>query len=1252
MSVDRWAWAEGRERLPWWQQALMLPGDTLGSLGTVKDIAADATLRPALGLATAGTTTLENILDQMRGMQGRQPLPGDWSPSGLAAYQRARFEQAGPVPQFLGETVVDPLTYVGGPLRMAATGAARALPAASRPLQAVARADEAYERLTAEIPGRAMGTLGDLIKRTEIGQQALRGSKTAILSRQVDDLFNAFRELRTQDDGYYENFLKIVTGAGRRAMDTTGMPKAQAQGWQTLEERIAAIDNPAHKFVASNIYENVRKEKEALSASIDPMVRALRANPAATRDEYDAIYQMRHNRIMDLQESLDESLTLLEKRDWSPVESLFQANPQVRDRLSQNIDDALTKIKERYDYQRLVMGAANPNAQAQALQQIKQVDRSRINQIFQQNINDPDALAEALSQYRNTFRRRTAYSSANDLFGISQGWKNDPLMQSIAGFTDEATEAGMAMMTKAYGDLRDAGLQVLPEYMTRVSDQAANTLRNSEQHISQALTAVAAARRNIMRTAAPFLDQMTPEEQALATGSMDDLVRLMSAYGADPIVLGKIKKDAARFTTDDILDESKTYDLIQHHIVGRYADALGIKRVPSWYSTAVSSWKELSLLSLSYNVANLATGLFLSAKSGVRPGAVMQSLFRNLRAAGPNFKDALLHGQLSIQPVSGDVAPLMRAYGRVDQNGDILRSGAWARMAGHGGEIAVNQDARRTALGRVNPLLRAGIGGGLFGGASLMAEGDDPGQAGLLAGVGAAAGLASPRFAAVNRALSQVIESALRDTAAYTAIAERHGSITQGMGEFISGIATKGNKADLGQWFAAINGETSPELLRRAAITRGFSEQEANQLAGQWSGLIRSSEQAGEALSTKINFDYEDVPNITEWLRSSGVMPFVTWQTKALPIFAGILLSNPRYFVLVDEYRRATEADRQARGLTGRVQDRMEVPLTDPISDALFGRPGSAFLNPLAALIPIMDALPGDRESYAQTGQDRLLEVARQFGLGISPLVQYPLSAAGVLEEQPGNIVRTTAYAEAATGVNPEAPLKEAQRRVRRAVGAETSRPITDSPSRDAAIRNRIDEMFAEEGYTGPTSGAYLAAKDNPDSEIWQLAKEDVDRERTSRTLIGAALPVRPSFVSRTEQDIRAAKVRAGTTGDQIQALLQTPPTGEELNAADRALRQAGEREITPEMRAEQAVKMRLSARFQAGEKSQPLSPLLTNNASTQDDREARAWAKYNEFSKRVKRMRGNAKSAATKRFMQQNPDVAAVLAEARATAF
>ena len=159
------------------------------------------------------------------------------------------------------------------------------------------------------------------------------------------------------------------------------------------------------------------------------------------------------------------------------------------------------------------------------------------------------------------------------------------------------------------------------------------------------------------------------------------------------------------------------------------------------------------------------------------------------------------------------------------------------------------------------------------------------------------------------------------------------------------------------RFWDAKSGNVKPGELHTFIIQKGGTVAQADAISSDWWRI--SDEMAirpAEAVNRDVNFDYSDVPNITEWLRRSQVMPFVTWTSKALPVYAAILMQHPQYIWAIDQLNDLSEEDIQEAGLTERWAGlARQGMLGSMVADLALGKNGSMLAQPWKLIFPYAD---------------------------------------------------------------------------------------------------------------------------------------------------------------------------------------------------------------------------------------------------------------------------------------------------------
>jgi len=1134
-----------RQKFAWQRPAvpgsLQSYGEGLGAAGTIRDIISEGALRPALGAAVYAANVYG--ANRMPGTGEIAPLRG-LTREDLARYLEENVDQRHPLAAFASGVLTDPLSYVGGPvggIAKAAAGATRAIKPLSSALSAVAKADVAYQKGAGAVTEAIVPAAGAVLKALGKKVPLLKWATDSPLgewAKYTDALWDAMRSVTQYGEaGKREILGAAVAGTRERLGQATAkqIDAQVAQGWEKIETTVMGTENPAQQAASMNLYVRARQAADEVGKRTYEERQRLMKDPSlqteitmdggkkTTEGEYLAgqWWQSRYAEVMGIQRAAGEGIEKLMAPDidWASLSTGADAAS-----LKSAIEETLVSMKGR-----------RVGAHAAA-----------------ETIKGKDEEAAAL---RNTLFRSGESQSLAD-WEAAQEFISPvvtPEVQKIIDLSDAVTGRGWAGLK---GDKA-------PSALAAISKESAEALTSNADAILAASARITADRNYVFRKAAPALSKHYDD---LATSGLigpEESLRLQEEAFGDSSKLLAALKDAGVETADiekrlgvghlsgDLLDGRDLPSLVLQRLGQDKAKGLNIK-LPSWFAGGVQVWRELALMSLSYSLSNLVTGLFLSEKNGVPWTRVMRRLGENLASNGDEFRAAIRSGIVLPHQTNADTLPLLRDLGRA--RGDLITlPGGLAGNLGQDFSAVLGASglhASETALGRHNPVVSGLIGLGT-GAAAYANDPENPaGAVGIGVGVGAGASVVLPRLAAIGRVLSRTIEDALRVTSFYSKVEQGHAGIAKDM----SGIL---GDTPIAAWFESRGGRVSPADILSQATKAGMPTPEAQSLAGAWDGMIGKLEGEGVALSHRINFDYRDVPRIVQFMRETGLMPFLTWQTKALPLFASILMQNPRFIVLIDEYNQLSERETGEAGLPTRFNQTVKLPLGDQIAQDLFGRPGEVWGHPLMALLPVVQqAAMGEALDRGGNAVDKAMAILQAAGFGMSPLVQVPLQAAGATYQQDPTILRTSPYIEALSsafgpGIDPEAPIKEGVRAIRKATGAKTTDPETPSVAKDAAIRQRIVEIYHEDGHTGRPRGTYAEALSDTKSEIWQRARHDVERSNAAQIGLSASLPIRGRFLSETEKELRAAAKAQGVSGEELGDMPDKEARSQALRAAE-----------------------------------------------------------------------------------------------------
>jgi hypothetical protein len=345
------------------------------------------------------------------------------------------------------------------------------------------------------------------------------------------------------------------------------------------------------------------------------------------------------------------------------------------------------------------------------------------------------------------------------------------------------------------------------------------------------------------------------------------------------------------------------------------------------------------------------------------------------------------------------------------------------------------------------------------------------------------------------------------------------------------------------------------------------------------------------------------------------------------------LIQDPRLVIAIDRLNNLSEQEISEAGLPPKFERLASTGiLGDAIAGFMMGRPDASLMANVAGLINpyseigrgINQVAPAPDRKGA--GLQQASDVLGGLGLGIGPGLGLAGRATGLLEDYGGPQLRTSSYIEALSGlgggpqVNPEQVPIEIIRALRGGITGEHQATLTGSSTKDYAVRQRIAEMAYQK--TGkPPSGDWKEAMDDPTSQIWKQALQQVETQRAGQTLISSTLPFRTKLLSDVERDVTAARTRTGTSAAQLAAL----PTG------------------TPEERAAKEVEM--SRRFAAAAKTDPTALVMSQLGGTDEQTGKRMYAAYRDKQAKWKGMSKQRRDAERKAYIEARPQLGRYLA-------
>jgi hypothetical protein len=467
-----------------------------------------------------------------------------------------------------------------------------------------------------------------------------------------------------------------------------------------------------------------------------------------------------------------------------------------------------------------------------------------------------------------------------------------------------------------------------------------------------------------------------------------------------------------------------------------------------------------------------------------------------------------------------------------------------------------------------------------------------------------------------------------------------------------SPTATVGGQTDIAAVKAAFReakGHVSPDVVEEIALRHGATAEEAARLRSVWDQEATLGYQAGLKRANDIHFDYSDVNRLVAGARDTGILPFITWQTKALPKFATLLLQNPRFLIAIDGLNNLTDEDADEAGLTSRYARLVKLGvLGDVLAQQVLGRADGTVLGaPLKALFPYGDVGREGTVPENANPLEKTLAALRPLGVSPGPIVSLPLMATGAISELPMDINPTSRYlrplSTQLTGreADPELLTRRLMAAARTATGAPVEPTVTGDFLRDRAIRQRIAELSVEERGE-PPRGDYLLAMDDPASQIWLRARAQVDRQRMGENLLGATLPFRTKYLSDTEAEVRRVREQTGVGPEATAARRTLPVTPDELAAA------AAEVKRKP-LKPGETLETRIGRnRWIAAENTAAgINPLAkTLNSLGGDDALSRQFPEYLALQRRIKHMPPKRRGQVLAEFLGPRPALQKYLSE------
>jgi hypothetical protein len=610
-------------------------------------------------------------------------------------------------------------------------------------------------------------------------------------------------------------------------------------------------------------------------------------------------------------------------------------------------------------------------------------------------------------------------------------------------------------------------------------------------------------------------------------------------------IMGRVEELGAARRTRGLPADRDLYDVAINEVADELATDLGLRNSPDVLDRvfgpgagkvvaggarhagglASGLWREFALTGPGYLVNNLVGGLVAGMPEGINPYTVARRL--------PQTVGKLLRRE---EVHVDDVEKLQELTGIQLPERLSTQSGSQAELlAAH--EVSRRGAQRASEVLGAKVLGPAGAGlGAVAGNVKASLEDATPEERRALVAKGAAAGgVVGAGFPTASKAfyhLAGASETAMRESAYLhrateriqthlpdlmtevgRVLAERRPVVRPGPGgqgrrvsqRALPGATQQRIMTELQEVLDRQGNLISPQTLQAVLLKNGVELERAQGVGKFWADKLDDASQGGLALANKIHFDYQDLTNAEQFIRS--VMPFSTWSMKALPYFARHLAQRPGLMLAIQELNETTDAYKKEHGLTDRFTGGLPIGAGDALFSALLGRSVSPHFNLLRAVTPFGDVGRSMAQMDAPEDEDagvltRPLAAIESVLPGFNPLLTTAARSAGLLgNAAPRGLIGRTGPLEALTGINLNLPQEQLERTLRAAVGQE---PLD---YRATAIDKRIDELaVAAETTTrgkGPAAAAFQRAKVERKGEIYEQAKREVERESGVRALAG-----------------------------------------------------------------------------------------------------------------------------------------------------
>lgn len=318
-------------------------------------------------------------------------------------------------------------------------------------------------------------------------------------------------------------------------------------------------------------------------------------------------------------------------------------------------------------------------------------------------------------------------------------------------------------------------------------------------------------------------------------------------------------------------------------------------------------------------------------------------------------------------------------------------------------------------------------------------------------------------------------------------------------------------------------GEIGEEELYNLVLSKTGDVRSAREASVIWGRGLDEASDAGIKRANDVHFDFMDERVVEEKFMIRNWAPFHFWATRNVPFYLQTMTQNPEMLRAWQTYDQISDDERKRMGLTARFMNTLpgpDVPVLSPILEVFFGE-GTAYFNPLV----VMSLADQFKPRYV--GEDtpligRGLEEAGRVGLAPAPWINVGLSAVGTYgaDAEAPNFLRHGRLAEVLTGVDVEQPIQDVHNKILETVTGQPKHTLTGDPYMDYQLAKRIKEMSVEE--TGEANNpAYVQAIADPDSEIFQRALADVQKQRLGNEVMGLFNPFPTKYLTDTEATIR-----------------------------------------------------------------------------------------------------------------------------------